>query len=82
MEMLANEIRIFEQLQSHLEATAMGRWTLIHDGALIDTFDDFETAAAEAVRCFGRGPFLIRQIGATEVTLPVSVVYGPLHDAP
>ena len=80
-EVLAKEIKAFEQMRSHLEATAMGRWTLIHETTLVATFQDFEGAASEAVKQFGRGPYLIRQIGASEVTLPASVVYGPLHDA-
>jgi hypothetical protein len=81
MDLLATEIETFERLQTQLESTAMGRWTLIYGTSLIDTFEDFESAAVEAVKRFGRGPYLIRQVGGSKVTLPVSVVYGPLHDA-
>jgi hypothetical protein len=28
---------------------------------------------------FGRGPYLIRQIGAAELTLPASAMYVPVH---
>ena len=33
------------------------------------------------MRRFGRGPFLIREIGAPDVTLPASVVYAVTEDA-
>jgi hypothetical protein len=58
-----------------LEADYMDRWVLIHDGEFIEAFDSFDLAAGEAVKRFGRGPFLIRQIGAHADPLPVSVVY-------
>jgi hypothetical protein len=76
MSNLDAEIRSFERMLPKLEAEYMGRWVLIHDGALIDAFDSFEQAADEAVKRFGRGPFLIRQVGAPPDTLPVSVVFA------
>lgn len=73
---LDTEIRAFERLQPQLEAEYMGRWVLIHDGELINTFDSFELAAEDAVKRFGRGPFLIRQVGAQPEALPISVVFA------
>jgi hypothetical protein len=35
----------------------MGKWALIHDGILVGVFDDFDTAASQAVSKFGRGPY-------------------------
>lgn len=70
------EIRSFERMLPKLEAEHMGRWVLIHNSQLIDTFDSFELAADDAVRRFGRGPFLIRQVGALPDSLPVSVVFA------
>jgi len=78
---LATERKLFDKLRRDLEAKAKGQWVLIRDSELIGTFPSFEAAAGEAVRRFGRGPYLIREIGAADVTLPASVVYGstPYH---
>jgi len=68
-------------LRQDLEAHHMGKWVLVHDGALIGIYDSFDSAAEDSVRRFGRGPYLIRQVGAPPVTLPASVMYRPSHDA-
>ena len=78
---LAQEIALFEKLRRELEAKEMGKWALIRDDALVGTFQEFEEAADEAVRRFGRGPYLIREIGSPDVTLPASVVYAVTLDA-
>lgn len=62
-------------MRENLEKEHMGKWVLIRGGALIGLFDSFETAADEAVRKFGSGPYLIRQIGAPSVTIPASLMY-------
>ena len=74
-----DDIAAYEAMQAELEASFLGRWVLIQDRTLIDTFDSFDEAARVAVAKFGRGPYLIRRIGAHSVTLPTSVMYGPLH---
>ena len=72
---ITDEIEAFEQMQRELESDHRGRWVLIRDRRLIDTYDSFEFAADDAVRRFGSGPYLIRQVGAPAITLPVSVMY-------
>jgi hypothetical protein len=42
---------------------------------LIGTYETFDQAARDAVRRFGRGPYLIRQVGSSPITLPESVMY-------
>jgi hypothetical protein len=69
------EIAAYEKLREGLEATSMGKWVLIRDGQLIGTFENFDGAATEAVAKFGRGPYLIRQVGAPPIVLPASVAY-------
>jgi len=76
---LKDEIAAYEKIQADLESKAMGQWALIHDLQLVDTFKTFEDAAAIAVQKFGRGPYLIRQIGAAPMTLPASVMYNVVH---
>ena len=73
---LRTEIEAYERMEDQLKAQHMDRWVVIHDGQLIDSFGSFEVAASEAVKRFGRGPFLIRQVGAPPTTLPVSVMYA------
>ncbi len=76
---LEKEIAAFEALRPALEAQHMGKWVLVHDENLVGTYDSFDRAAEEAVAKFGRGPFLIRQVGAPPVTLPASVMYNPVY---
>lgn len=72
---LTVEIAAYERMQADLESTNLGKWALVHDERLEGVFDSFETAAREAVKKFGRGPYLIRQIGAPSLVLPASVMY-------
>jgi hypothetical protein len=73
------EIIAYEGLRQKLEAESMGKWALIQNRELISLSDSFEAAAEEAVRKFGRGPYLIRQVGAPPMTLPASVMYHPVN---
>jgi len=70
---IKDEIVAYERLKEGLEAKSLGKWVLMRDLQLIDIYDSFEFAAEDAVRRFGAGPYLIRQVGAPPVTLPVSV---------
>lgn len=74
---LEKEIAVYEKIRDRLEAEHHRKWVVIHGEQLVGTYEDFEDAAADAVKRFGRGPYLIRQVGAPPVTLPASVLYGP-----
>lgn len=76
---LSEEIAAYERMRGDLEAKQMGRWALVYDRKLVETFESFDLAASTAVRKFGRGPYLIRQIGASPMRLPASVMYCPVH---
>jgi len=73
MTTLQNDIAIYDAMRAELEAAHLGKWVVIYDGKLDAVFGDFSEAASEAVRKFGRGPYLIRQVGAPPVSLPVSL---------
>jgi hypothetical protein len=73
---LEREMAVFDSKRAELEATHNGEWVVVHDGALIEAFQSFELAAEEAVKRFGRGPYLIRQVGAPPVVLPASAVFN------
>jgi len=79
MSELQNEIAAFDKERDQLELEHSGEWVLFHGGARIGVYESFEQAAEDAVRKFGRGPYLIRQIGAPPIVLPASVVYRPVN---
>jgi hypothetical protein len=79
VETIDNEIAAYEALQSEFEDKYMGKWVLLRGGKLIGVFDSFEVAAQDAIQKFGRGPYLIRQVGASSITLPASVVWSFGH---
>jgi hypothetical protein len=80
MAQLKDEIAAYEALKADLEASHLGKWALVHDRELKGTFDSFDSAANFAVSNYGRGPYLIRQIGAPSITLPASVMYRVYND--
>lgn len=57
----------------------MGKWVLFYDGRFIDAFDTLDNVASEAVKRYGRGPYLIKQVGApSEMRMPSSVMFGSM----
>lgn len=72
---LDREIVAYETMRADLENRHMGEWVLVFDEKAIGVFPSFDDAAQVAVQRFGRGPYLIRQIGAPPVTMPASVMY-------
>lgn len=73
---LSAEIEIFEQRRGELEAEHNLEWIVIC-GDYLEIFDDFQVAAQTAVSKFGRGPYLIKQIGEPIAPLPASILYRP-----
>lgn len=76
---LSEEIAAYELLRADLEAKSLGKWALVHERILCGVFDSFEKAAEIAVSKFGRGPYLITQIGAPPIALPASVIFNVAH---
>ncbi len=70
------EIAAYDAMKDQLEATCLDKWVVIHGGIVAGVFDDFQIAAADAVKRFGRGPYLIRQVGQKPTVLPASVLYS------
>lgn len=79
MTTLSSQISAYEKMRTVLETDYFGKWVVFHDGALSGDYDSFEEAADDAVRRFGRGPYLIRQVGAPPTTLPASVLYRSVN---
>jgi hypothetical protein len=76
---LTEDIHAYEAMRADLESEALGKWVIVYKQKLEGTYGTFEEAAKNAVHRFGRGPYLIRQVGAGAVTLPASVMYRPVH---
>jgi hypothetical protein len=74
-----SDIAAYEKMQAELEERHMGKWVLFHDEAFIAAYSSFEAAAEDAVLRFGRGPYLIKQVGASPLTLPASVMFKPVY---
>ncbi len=79
MTTLSSQISAYKEMRAVLETDHFGKWVVFHSGELAGTYDTFEDAAEDAVRRFGRGPYLIRQVGAPPITLPASVLYRPVN---
>lgn len=78
MALLSQEIAAYDRMRNVLEVDHFGKWVVVHDEELVDTYEDFEDAAEDAIRRFGRGPYLIRRVGEGPVRLPASALYRPI----
>lgn len=74
MSPLSKDIAAYEKMVNELEADHFGEWVVIFDEKLVGTYESFEMAAQEATSRFGRGPYLIRQVGSPPIVLPASVL--------
>lgn len=74
MEPIDLEIEAYESMKEQLEAEHWHQWVVFHGGEFQGAFDDFQDAAEFAIRRFGRGPYLIEEVGAPPIRLP-SVVH-------
>ena len=72
---IKEELEHYETIREDLELNHFGEWVVVHDSAheIHATFDD---AADSAVTKYGRGPYLIRQVGEPQVTpTPASLLF-------
>ena len=78
MTALNSQIAAYEERRHVLEADHLGEWVVFHGGQLIGTYESFQDAAEDAVSRFGRGPYLIRQVGAPPMRLPPTIRRVPV----
>ena len=67
---LEREIRAYKAMEVDLFKHHTGKWVVIHGGKLVSTFDTLDAAAKEAIRRFGRGPYLIRRVAVASLFSP------------
>jgi len=60
------EIRAYEACRPELEKTCPAKFVVFKKSELLGAWRTLDAAAAEAVRRFGRGTYLIRQVGAPQ----------------
>lgn len=76
MDALDRQIAAYDTHRERLERDHHGRWVVFHDESLIGAYATYDEAITTAMRKFGRGPYLIRQVGAPPPRLPASVTFG------
>ena len=77
---LERNIEAYEAMRETLERHHLHKFVVLHDAKFVDAFDSFHNAAREAVRRFGQGPYLIRQVGAhRRMAMPASVAFRSVH---
>lgn len=79
MKTLERNIEAYKRMQGELESKHTGKWVLLYNEQLVSVHDNFQQAAEKAVKNYGDGPYLIRQVGAPPVVLPTSVMYRIGH---
>ena len=72
---LSRQIAAYEKMQPTLEMDHFGEWVVFYDEELVGTYESVEVAIDNASLRFGRGPYLIRQIGAAPASIPASLLY-------
>jgi hypothetical protein len=68
------ELSAFKTQLFDLESLHFGKWVVFHGLHCAGVYDEFESAAVDAIKRFGVGPYLIRQVGAPPISLPVCIV--------
>lgn len=75
-DVLKEEIAVYENMRAELERDHFGKWSVIHGYELIGIYETLQDAAIDASDKYGRGPYLIRQVGASTERLPSAAMYG------
>ena len=79
MATLDENITVYDKMRDYLEAELLGKWVIFYDEELAGSYDDFEDAAIDAIKRFGRGPYLIRKVGQGPLWLPPRLWYQIPH---
>ena len=76
---LEAEIKAFEARKADLEKTYPGKFVIFKGSDFIGAWDTLNAAAGEAIKLYGRGPYLIRQVGVPSPNIPASVMFRQLE---
>jgi hypothetical protein len=73
------EMSRYDEMKPEMEAHYRGKWVVFRAREFVGAYDTLDNAASEAIRLYGRGPYLIRQVGRPPVPLPASVMFKRAH---
>ena len=76
---LSENIEAYNEVRDRLETSKWGRYVVFYDGELRGDFADFPEAIHFACQRWGRGPYLVREVGRPPFTLPASIQYRRVH---
>ena len=79
-EVLRRNMEAFDAKAGWLSEHHHGKYVIFHDATFVGAFDTFDAAARAAIKGFGQGLCLIRQVGGSrEFPMPASVAYRPVR---
>ena len=76
---LSRETALYERRKAEFEREHHWEWVVIRGDDVVGFYSDLQDAAEVAVERFGRGPYLVRQIGVPKQALPASVLFHPVY---
>ena len=76
---LSENIAAYAKAQNALETNHWGEYAVFYDGDMQGTFQEFHEAMAFAAERWGRGPYLIRQVGRPPLVMPASVQFRRIY---
>lgn len=79
MSALEQETAIFESRRAEFEKDHNKEWVVIHREEVAGFFTDLQEAAEAAVSRYGRGPYLIKQVGEPDTPIPLSLFQRPMY---
>lgn len=79
---LKTEIAAYDAMRDSLHKHHAGKFVVIKGETLHGAYDTFDAAARAAIKAYGRGPYLIREVKEpTIMRMPSSIAFRPLHAA-
>ena len=78
MTTLEQEIDAYEAMRADLEEKYFDKWIIVRNTKVAGAFDSSEECIQFAVEHFGRGPYLVRQVGEPPMRLPAYPLIGAL----
>ena len=64
---LDENIATYQKMRDYLETEHFRKWVVFYDEEFVGSYEDFQDAGYDALKRFGRGPHLIRQVGVKRV---------------
>lgn len=70
---LGSEIEAYDEQKEELVRNHAGKWIVFRDRRVVKVFDSFADADDWVLETYGRGPCLVRKVGASPPVLPSSL---------